>query len=74
MQEEEEEPLLKKEKTAFTVKLTKFDETKKVQLIKELKSIMEGMNLVQVIEACFGIVNNLKLFTGFIAVRKFFES
>jgi large subunit ribosomal protein L7/L12 len=27
----------------------KFDETKKIALIKEIKNIVEGMNLVQVI-------------------------
>jgi large subunit ribosomal protein L7/L12 len=34
--------------TEFTVKLMKFDETKKVALIKEIKALVEGMNLVQV--------------------------
>lgn len=34
-------------KTVFTVKLTKFDEKQKVALIKEVKSLLEGMNLVQ---------------------------
>lgn len=34
-------------KTAFTVKLTKFDDTKKVALIKEVKKLVEGMNLVE---------------------------
>ena len=33
--------------TSFTIKLDKFDEAKKVALIKELKNQMEGMNLVQ---------------------------
>lgn len=36
-----------KAKTSFTVKLTKFDEKQKVALIKEIKSLLEGMNLVQ---------------------------
>jgi len=43
--EEAEEP--KVEKSLFTVRLTKFDEAKKVALIKEVKSIVAGMNLVQ---------------------------
>lgn len=34
-------------KTSFTVKLTKFDEKQKVALIKEIKNLLEGMNLVQ---------------------------
>ncbi|XP_064606101.1 large ribosomal subunit protein bL12m-like [Liolophura sinensis] len=45
-QEEDDEPA-RKEKTSFTVKLMKFEESKKVQLIKEIKNLMEGMNLVQ---------------------------
>jgi len=43
--EDEEEP--KTIKSSFNVKLTKFDEGKKVALIKEVKTIVEGMNLVQ---------------------------
>lgn len=34
-------------KTSFTVKLVKFDDTKKVALIKEIKKLVEGMNLVE---------------------------
>ncbi|XP_046650417.1 39S ribosomal protein L12, mitochondrial-like [Daphnia pulicaria] len=45
--EEEEEAPKAKVQTIFTVKLTKFDETKKIALIKEIKNIVEGMNLVQ---------------------------
>merc|ERR1712083_299346 len=33
--------------TSFTVKLNKFDVAKKVAIIKEIKNIVEGMNLVQ---------------------------
>ncbi|KAI1292172.1 39S ribosomal protein L12, mitochondrial [Halotydeus destructor] len=44
---EEEDEAPKLVQTAFTVKLTKFDDTKKVALIKEVKNIVEGMNLVQ---------------------------
>lgn len=46
--EEEDEPQVQKIQTTFQVKLTKFDETKKINLIKELKNLMEGTNLVQV--------------------------
>jgi hypothetical protein len=35
-------------KMAYKVRLTKFDESKKVALIKQIKSMIEGMNLVQV--------------------------
>lgn len=34
-------------KSSFTVKLTKFDEGKKVALIKEIKKLVEGINLVE---------------------------
>ncbi|XP_013381143.1 39S ribosomal protein L12, mitochondrial [Lingula anatina] len=33
--------------TSFQVKLTEYDESKKVALIKEIRSTVEGMNLVQ---------------------------
>uniref|UniRef100_A0A1A9ZTQ2 Uncharacterized protein n=1 Tax=Glossina pallidipes TaxID=7398 RepID=A0A1A9ZTQ2_GLOPL len=45
--EEEEEAAPKKVQTAFKVKLVKFDEKQKVALIKEIKNLLEGMNLVQ---------------------------
>ncbi|GAB0093986.1 mitochondrial ribosomal protein L12 [Sergentomyia squamirostris] len=45
--EEEEEQAPKAVQTAFKVKLMKFDEKQKVALIKEVKSLLEGMNLVQ---------------------------
>lgn len=44
---EEDEAAPVRAKTAFTVKLMKFDEKQKVALIKEVKSLMEGFNLVQ---------------------------
>jgi len=34
-------------KSTFIVRLVKFDDTKKVAVIKEIKSLIEGMNLVQ---------------------------
>ncbi|CAG9857028.1 unnamed protein product [Phyllotreta striolata] len=43
--DEEEAP--KAVKSSFTVKLMKFDEKQKVPLIKEIKNLIEGMNLVQ---------------------------
>merc|ERR1712083_572540 len=33
--------------TSFTVKLEKFDAAKKVAVIKEIKNLVEGMNLVR---------------------------
>lgn len=45
--EDEEEQAPKIVKTAFKVKMTKYDEKQKVALIKEIKGIFEGMNLVQ---------------------------
>jgi len=46
-EEEEEEAEPQATKTSFTVKLVKFDAAKKVPLIKELKNLVSGMNLVQ---------------------------
>lgn len=46
--DEDEEVSSKKVQTSFTLKLMKFDTSKKVALIKELKIQLEGMNLVQV--------------------------
>lgn len=46
-QEEEETATPQAVKSSFTVKLTKYDEKQKVALIKEIKSLLEGMNLVQ---------------------------
>lgn len=34
-------------KSSFTVKLTRFDDGKKVALIKEIKKLVEGINLVE---------------------------
>lgn len=45
--EDEEEVAPKKVQTSFKVKLMKFDEKQKVPLIKEIKNLLEGMNLVQ---------------------------
>lgn len=46
-EEEEEAAAPAAVQTSFTVKLTKFDAAKKVAIIKEIKNIVEGMNLVQ---------------------------
>lgn len=46
--DEEDDEVPTTVKTSFTVKLMKFDEKQKVALIKEVKNLMEGMNLVQV--------------------------
>ncbi|VDN10324.1 unnamed protein product [Dibothriocephalus latus] len=46
-------------KTAFTVKLMKFDAAKKVPLIKEIKALLPDMNLVQAkkfVEAAPGVL------------------
>lgn len=45
--EEDEDVAPQREKTAFTVKLVKFDSAKKITLIKELKNIIPDINLVQ---------------------------
>lgn len=54
-QEEEEEAAPVKVQTSFTLKLNKYDESKKVSLIKEVKARLEGFNLVQAkkfVESC----------------------
>ncbi|RLU26871.1 hypothetical protein DMN91_000669 [Ooceraea biroi] len=45
--EEEEEVQSKRVQTAFTVKLTAFDEKQKVALIKQIKTLLPDTNLVQ---------------------------
>lgn len=45
--EDEDAAAPKKVQTSFKVKMVKFDEKQKVSLIKEIKGLMEGMNLVQ---------------------------
>lgn len=45
--EDEEEEAPKTVQTEFKVKLMKFDDKQKIALIKEIKNLMEGMNLVQ---------------------------
>ena len=44
--QEEESP--KEVQTEFGVKLIKFDDAKKVKLIKEIKAVLTDINLVQV--------------------------
>lgn len=39
---------VKEEPSLFTVKLVKYAEDSKIKLIKEVKSLVEGLNLVQV--------------------------
>jgi large subunit ribosomal protein L7/L12 len=46
-EEEQEEVMPKAVKSSFKLKITKFDEAKKVALIKEIKTLGENMNLVQ---------------------------
>lgn len=46
-EEEVEAAPVKAEKTLFTVRLMKYDDTKKVAVIKEIKNLVAGMNLVQ---------------------------
>uniref|UniRef100_UPI003980992C ribosomal protein L7/L12 n=1 Tax=Salmonella sp. s54925 TaxID=3159674 RepID=UPI003980992C len=45
--EQESTEETKEEQTEFTIKLTGFDDGGKIKLIKEVKSLIEGMNLVQ---------------------------
>lgn len=48
-------------KASFTLKLTKFDESKKVALIKEIKKLVEGINLVEAkrfVEQCPKVIKS----------------
>ena len=59
LQEEEEVSAPQAIQTSFTVKLQKFDADKKVAIIKEIKNLVEGMNLVQAkkfVESCPAVV------------------
>ena len=47
MQEAEPEPP-KEEQTEFAIKLVKFEDGSKIKLIKEIKSLLPELNLVQV--------------------------
>ena len=47
LQEEEEAAAPQAVQTSFTVKLMKYDPAKKVAIIKAVKSLIDGMNLVQ---------------------------
>lgn len=51
-EEVEEEAAPVREKTVFAVKLVGFDEGKKIALIKEIKNLIPGTNLVQVRITC----------------------
>ncbi|XP_068223473.1 uncharacterized protein mRpL12 [Palaemon carinicauda] len=60
-QEEDEEEAVgpAKVQTSFTVKMNKFDAAKKVAVIKEVKALLEGFNLVQAkkfVESCPTVV------------------
>ena len=46
--QEDGESAAEEEQTEFTVSLVKFLPESKIKLIKELKMVMEGINLVQV--------------------------
>lgn len=46
-EEDADDVPVQQEKTLFTIRLIKFDDAKKVAVIKEIKSMIEGMNLVQ---------------------------
>uniref|UniRef100_A0A1I7XTA7 RBD domain-containing protein n=1 Tax=Heterorhabditis bacteriophora TaxID=37862 RepID=A0A1I7XTA7_HETBA len=50
------------QKMTFSVKLTKFDDTKKIALIKEIRSAVPGLNLVQAKKGMFTIFSSLSLF------------
>lgn len=56
---EEEEAIPETIQTSFTIKLISFNDAQKVALIKECKSLLEGMNLVQAkkfVESCPAVI------------------
>merc|ERR1712002_1436782 len=58
-EEEEEEVVVQKVQTSFTVKMMAYDTAKKVPLIKQVKALLDGMNLVQAkkfVESCPAVV------------------
>ncbi|EDO35026.1 predicted protein [Nematostella vectensis] len=55
-----EEPEKEAEPTEFTVKLTGFDAAAKVKLIKEIKNLIPGMNLVQAKKFVEGLPQNVR--------------
>lgn len=57
-EDEDAEPV-KKEKTHFLVKLTELKPEHKVKLIKEVKTAIQGLNLVQVSVAFTAVSKNL---------------
>lgn len=61
-------------KSAYIVKMVKFEPAKKVALIKEIKGLIEGMNLVQVrfesSKAFEMLCYSLLLFGGSRSLRK----
>ena len=46
--QEDEAVTAKKVQTSFTVKMMKFDDKQKIALIKEVKNLLDDMNLVKV--------------------------
>lgn len=62
-------------KTSFTLKLVRYDDKRKVPLIKEVKNVVEGMNLVQVSERVNGFGQRMRILTGsWFQAKKFVES
>lgn len=58
-EDDEEAAAPKRVQTSFTVKMNKFDAAKKVAVIKEIKALLEGYNLVQAkkfVESCPTVV------------------
>ncbi|XP_020611294.1 39S ribosomal protein L12, mitochondrial-like isoform X2 [Orbicella faveolata] len=58
--QEEEAETERAEPTEFTVKLTQFDAASKVKLIKEIKNLVPGLNLVQAKKFVESLPQNVK--------------
>jgi large subunit ribosomal protein L7/L12 len=50
----------KEEKTEFTVKLTRYADDSKIKVIKEVKNLVEGLNLVQAKKLVEGVPQVIK--------------
>ena len=72
-EEEEDEGARPTAQSVFKVRLIKFDETKKVPVIKQVKDVVENVNLVQVNQFAFVRKKNV-LFERYFQAKKLVES
>ena len=61
---EEEAPKVETTKISFNVKLTGYDEKRKIELIKKIRDIIPNLNLVQAKKVVEGVPVNVKTDLG----------